>query len=118
MKTHDVGRLFSVRLAIKPGTPLYHRAPTIEIEEPFRKATTHIFRYSKNYAIGFGWWQPGQWESDEDALIAAIQGESLGDFEEPELSEDVKDKVRTLVAEHAIDVDDEWQLISYLGVEK
>lgn len=118
MKTHDVGRLFWQRLPIQPGTPFYHRATTIEIEEPFRKSSTHIFRYSKNYAIGLGWWHPGQWESEDDALIAAIQGESLGDFDEPELSSEVKDKVRSLVAEHAIDLDDEWTLTNYLGLEK
>lgn len=73
MQTHDIGRVFVHTIRLKPGTPLFHRAITNEIEEPFRIARPFVFRFWPGRGLVLGLWvHTGR---DEDsALLDAIDG--------------------------------------------
>lgn len=74
-ETHDLGNLFVHAVALEPGTALVHRAPTNEIEEPFRHSKSVVVRLFGRKGLVFGWWRDPD-RTEDEALLAALR---LGD---------------------------------------
>lgn len=45
-----------VPLTVAPGTPVFSRTYSAEMEAPWRLATTWVFRVGGKFAVGVGWW--------------------------------------------------------------
>jgi hypothetical protein len=71
--THDVGPFFAHTVNLKPGTPLVHRAPTDEIEPPYRRSNSVIVKIWPGKGIVLGRWR-NTWRNESDALYTAVQG--------------------------------------------
>lgn len=69
-ETHDLGRLFWVSLTVAPRTRWISLSHTWEVEEPYRVSpATLVIRYSKDKAIGLGWWTVSavrSWDAHEE----------------------------------------------------
>jgi len=69
---HECGPIFTHTVRLKPGTPFIHRAPTNEVEEPFRRSNSVIVNlFRRGLVIGF--WRKTNREEDE-ALLDALFG--------------------------------------------
>jgi hypothetical protein len=76
-ETHDLGPLFVHPVALERGTPVLHRAPTNEIEEPFRRSNSLVVRlFGTTKGWVFGWWKHDPDRTEDEALLAALR---LGD---------------------------------------
>ena len=73
--THDLpGGVFWHLIRVRKGTPLAHRAPTQEIDWPFRRSNSHILRlWPLNIALVAGRWNDSDLDEDE-ALLLALDG--------------------------------------------
>ncbi|TKK84576.1 hypothetical protein FDA94_28520 [Herbidospora galbida] len=84
-------------LKLEKGSPVFHTAPTREIEYPFRVGTSLVVRlWPWLGAIVVGRWT-GREADEEQALMRAVQA-------------------RTVVASQAHDADDELELNQMLGL--
>jgi hypothetical protein len=71
--THDLGAFFVHPVNLKPGTPFMHRAPTDEIEPPYRHSDSVIIKIWPGKGLVLGHWQ-NTWRNESDALYTALQG--------------------------------------------
>lgn len=71
--THDVGPFLAHTVNLKPGTPLVHRAPTDEIQPPYRRSNSVIVKIWPGKGIVLGRWRH-TWRNESDALYTAVQG--------------------------------------------
>jgi hypothetical protein len=72
---HEAGPLFVHTVRLKPGTPFIHRAPTNEIEEPFRHSRSVIFNLFRRGVV-VGVWRKTD-RDPEDALLDALDGQVI-----------------------------------------
>jgi hypothetical protein len=72
-ETHDMGPLFAHTVNLKPGTPFIHRAPTDEIQPPYRRSNSFIIKIWPGKGIVLGRWRH-TWRNESDALYTALQG--------------------------------------------
>jgi hypothetical protein len=72
-ETRDMGPLFAHTVNLQPGTPFVHRAPTDEIEPPYRRSNSVIIKIWPGKGIVLGRWR-NTWRSESDALYTALQG--------------------------------------------
>jgi hypothetical protein len=85
-QTSDFGRFFTHPVKLNPDTPRFHRAPTSEIEEPYRRSNSLVVRLSRaRHRRGgngrvFGWWINTN-RNEEEALIAALLGHKVEDYD-------------------------------------
>jgi hypothetical protein len=98
--------------------PWFHRAPTREIEPPFRVCLRSVvFRlWPTGRAWVFGRWRPSGL-SETEALQRALAGRMVDldtevDLDDPEVRRTIRDNVARL----DLDPDAEWQLIDMLGM--
>jgi len=84
-ETHDLGPLFIHRVRLEPGTALLHRAPTNEIEEPYRRSNSVVVRLFRRFGVVFGWWKHDPDRTEDEALLAALTVGAYGghDYEDP-----------------------------------
>lgn len=88
--------------------------PSQETEPPFRTGSVVFARIPFTKFGGFiGWWGSPATNPDE-ALMQIIAGEGF-DLDD-EIDEDDKRTVRQIVAQHAEDWDDEWQILNMLDL--
>jgi hypothetical protein len=73
--THGIGKLFVQRIELRKGTPLFHRACTIEIEHPFRTGHSGIIRLGK-WGLVLGLWR-GTILDEDEAMRAAVQAKEI-----------------------------------------
>lgn len=67
---------FIGHIHVKKNTPVFHRAPTYEIEEPFRicvKPKSLIVRLWKTHALVIGLWRQNN-TGESEVLLSAVQG--------------------------------------------
>jgi len=74
--THDIGPLFWQSIRLDRKAPRFHRAPTHEIERPFRLSNSVIVRFWGERGLVFGRWRPTDW-TEEEALRYATQAQDL-----------------------------------------
>jgi hypothetical protein len=119
MHTRDIGRAFFHFVRVQPGSPIFHTAPTVEIEEPFRRSDSLVVRLPFRRAIVLGWWEDTGWDADT-ALMEAVWGWGIDPYDDRlQYDESVRQTIRENIAAN-ISGDDptvEWQIISALGVE-
>jgi hypothetical protein len=87
-KTHDLGPLFAHKINLQKKSPLVHRFPSHEIEEPYRKSNSLILRLPGTHrGLVLGWWRSTT-RTEEQTLLEALQGRQMTDeeFHETEAS--------------------------------
>jgi hypothetical protein len=72
-ETRDMGPFFAHTVNLQPGTPLFHRAPTDEIEPPYRRSNSLIIKIWPGKGIVLGRWRQ-TYRKESDALYTALQG--------------------------------------------
>lgn len=118
MQTHDIGRAFFHFIHVRPGTPLLHTAPTVEIEPPYRRSESLIIRLLPfRRALVLGWWEDTEWDAEE-ALMEAVRGWGIDPYDDSSMHDpEVRKLIRENVAAQSRDLDTEWTVISALGVD-
>lgn len=119
MRSHDLGRLFVLPIAVVAGTSWVHVAPTWEIEAPFRVCKRCLIVRIKPFktALVLGWWSASGMTEDE-ALQRAVCARIVNLDDEMALDPNDACQRRT-VRENIAAVDDldaEWQLLDVLGL--
>jgi hypothetical protein len=71
--THDIGAFFVHPINLQPGTPFMHRAPTDEIEPPYRCSNSRIIKIWPGKGLVFGRWRHTG-RTENAALLVAVQG--------------------------------------------
>lgn len=131
-QTHDLGRFFAYRALLKKDAKRFQTAPTQEIDEPYRKATSLVVRLWGQRGVILGWWRKSGL-SEVEALTAATQipGHSSlqsrtmipkrdADGEVQSflgLSEAERAQARKTVSKNTENFDDEWAALSMLGLD-
>lgn len=91
-KTHDLGPLFVHKIALQKKSPLAHRFPSHELEEPYRRSNSLILRLpGTTRGAVFGWWRSTS-RTEEQTLLEALQGRRMTDDEFFEAEADVVQK--------------------------
>jgi hypothetical protein len=77
--SRDLGQFFVMPIWVDATAPVAHRAPTREIEPPFRVSLRSVVLrlWPSRRALVVGRWQPSGL-SEEEALQAAVGGHSVG----------------------------------------
>ena len=120
--TKDFGPFYTHTLRLSPGSPPVHTAPTHEVDSPFRKGRGVVFRgrwdaASQEYRARIvGIWY-GRHPSEEAACNAALQSWGLDVYEEDLEDVEVQAMIRDNLARHTDDVEEEWTILSHLGVQ-
>lgn len=79
--THGFWRFFYHDIQLKPESPILHRYPTHEVDEPYRWAKSFIIKLHKDgRGIVLGWWRKTN-RNEEQALIDAMAGRQMTDTE-------------------------------------
>lgn len=80
-KTHDLGPFFVHKISLQKKSPIVHRFPSHELEEPYRKSNSLILRLPRTTrGAVIGWWQ-GTARTEEQTLLEALQGRQMTDDE-------------------------------------
>lgn len=83
---HTYGRVFWHSIRLQKKSPIFHRYPTHEVEQPYRWSNSLIFRLPwSERGLVVGWWQ--HVERDEaQAILAGMSGRrmDLDDFTDAE----------------------------------
>lgn len=119
MQTTDVGPLFFATARFETNLdrlPLLGTLPAQQTDPPYRRGAAVFLRIPLTKFGGFvGLW--GRPVTDPDsALMEAIAGEGFA--LDDEIDEEDKRTVRTLVADHAQNWDDEWTILNVLGLDQ
>lgn len=131
-QTHDLGRFFAYRALLKKDARRIQTAPTQEIDEPYRRATSLVVRLWGEHGVILGWWQRSGL-SEVEALTAAtqipgyssLQSRTIAPTRDSHgemrsflgLSEVEKAQARKTVAKNTANLDDEWATLSMLGLD-
>jgi hypothetical protein len=116
--TKDFGRLFFHVINIqREGVPFLHRAFSQEIEAPFREARPWVLKFWPGKGLVFGLWHRTE-KTEEQALYDALEGWGLDLYGEDLDDPDVRQTVRENVARNTESLDEEWQILSALGVSE
>ena len=116
-ETKDHGRFFYHLIRINKGTPPLHLAPTVMVEPPYRRSTSLVVRLPFRFGLVLGWWKDTGWD-EETALLEAVSGWGVDPYSNDLEDPDTRQTIRNNIAASGLDLDDEWQLISALGVDK
>lgn len=115
-RTRDLGRLFFAMLRLEPA-PLIHIGTSQEIEPPFRRSRVVVFRLPFHRGLAVGWWRSSGL-SEEEALIKAFHGYGFNLTEDELMDPEVRVKVRNTVARCTETIEDEWIIVSALGLDQ
>ncbi len=120
-ETHDFGpkkRLFLTALSLIPKSPPIALVEYDETDPPYRVGHALAFRiWPLNWAVVLGaWFHTGR--TEEEAALSVLSGRGL-DLYDADLSDpDVKAAIRDKIARTTDDPEQEWILISHLGVNE
>lgn len=104
--THDLGPIFVQSIWLRDDSPMFHLAPTFELESPYRESKSLVVRspFSRR-AFVFGWWRKTG-RTEDEALTAAVgsvkspvdpyanrygTSSAMAEIDEPELFSDLDD---------------------------
>lgn len=116
-ETKDVGRFFFHTIRINKGTPPLHTAKTVMVEPPYYRSLSLIVRLPFRFGLVLGWWRHTGWD-EEHALLEAVSGWGLDPYADDLDDPDTRQTIRENIAASGLDLDDEWQIISALGVAR
>jgi hypothetical protein len=113
----DFGRLFVLTVKVTSEAGWFWRAPTFEIEPPFRVCHRCLLVRIKPFttALVIGWWRDSGL-AEEAALRQALQARIV-DLEEPSELASQRRSVRDQIASQTEDIDHEWRLLGMLGLD-
>lgn len=77
MQTHDIGPLFVHVIQLADKAPLFHRATSYELNEPYRIARPLVVRVWPRKGLVFGWWRRSTL-NEVEALEKAIGARGRG----------------------------------------
>lgn len=78
---HDLGPLFVHRIRLQKKSPLLHRYPSHEMDEPFRWSNSLILRLPWSHqGLVLGLWHSTD-RTEEQTLLDALGGRQLSDIE-------------------------------------
>lgn len=102
--SRDLGRLFVLTIKVTPEARWVWRAPTFEIEPPFRVCRRCLLVRVKPFrtALVLGWWKDSELE-EEAALRQALSARVVS-----------LDEIRDHLSASVEDLDDEWRLHAML----
>lgn len=104
----DLGRLFALTIKVVPEAGWIWRAPTFEIEPPFRVCNRCLIVRVKPFrtALVLGWWRDSGLE-EEAALRQALAARVI-DLEE----------IRETLVGQSEDLDAEWRVVTAFGLDQ
>lgn len=111
--THGIWRFFWHSISLKKDSPLYHRFPTHEVEEPYRWSNSRIFRLpwsSKGLVVG--WWHKTN-NTEEKAILAGMGGRVM-DLQE--FSDTEKVNIRRNLIKKQFTADQQETLVEVLDL--
>lgn len=80
-KTHDFGPLFVHGIKLQKKSPIFHRYPSHEIEEPYRWSNSLIIRIPWcRQGLVVGLWRSTD-RTEEQTLLDALEGRQMTDSE-------------------------------------
>lgn len=114
----DFGQFFVLAIKVISDAGWIWTAPTFEIEPPFRVCTRCVIIRLKPFktALVFGRWRPSGLR--EDAALRQALSARVVELDEPAEMAEQRRTVRDNIAAQTTDLDDEWRLISMLGLEQ
>lgn len=78
---HSMGPLFVHGIKLQKKSPILHRYPSHEIEEPFRWSNSLILRMPKSFrGLVIGLWRTTD-RTEEQTLLDALEGRQMTDNE-------------------------------------
>ena len=88
---HELGPLFVHSIKLQKKSPIFHRYPSHEVEEPYRWSNSLIVRIPwSSYGLVWGLWRTTD-RTEEQMLLHALQGRQMTD---EEFSESEKTHIR------------------------
>lgn len=110
---HDLGPLFWHKIRLQKKSPLIHRFPSHEVEEPFRVSNSIVLRLPwASRGIVVGWWRHSG-HSEQEMLVAAMQGRVMAaeEFDEAE-----KQQIRRNMIKKQFTADEQALLVEVLDL--
>lgn len=106
--SRDFGRLFALTIKVTPEAGWIWRAPTFEIEPPFRVCNRCLLVRIKPFrtALVLGWWRDSGL-GEEAALRQALSARVV------DLGE-----IRDTIADQSPDLDAEWRVVTAFGLDR
>jgi len=119
-ETVDIGRLFFHTMKLR-GAPFFRREQTVEISPPYRASNSVVIRPPLlSTCLVIGWWRQTGWD-EEKALQEALGGggafDPYDDFDTDLSSPEVRRQVRANIADSGLPLEEEWQILSALGLD-
>jgi len=112
-KTHDFFNFFWHTIRLVPESPRYHTFPSHETDEPFRRATAHIFRLRKDgRGLVVGLWRKTS-RTEQEMLMDAMQGRQMDD---EEFTEAEKVHIRRNLIRKQVSAENQELLIEALNI--
>lgn len=112
-KTHDIGSFFWHTIRLQKKSPIFHRYPSHEVEEPYRWANPLIIRIPwTEYGLVVGLWRTTN-RTEEQMLVAALQGRQMTD---EEFSEAEKAHIRRTMIKKQFTSEQQELLVEALDV--
>lgn len=112
-KKHDIGPLFIHGIALKKKSPIIHRYPSHEVDEPYRWSNSLILRLPwSSVGLVMGLWRTTN-RTEEQTLLDALQGRQMGT---QEFSDAEKQHIRRNMAERQFSAEQQELLIEVLDL--
>lgn len=67
--TLDVWRFFAHWISLTPGSPRFHRAPTQEMDDPYRRSNSLVVRLWGERGLVLGRWRDTGYDEDTATLL-------------------------------------------------
>ena len=110
---HDLGPLFVHRIQLQKKSPLVHRYPSHEMDEPFRWSNSLILRLPwSRQGLVVGLWRSTN-RTEEQTLLDALEGRQMSDIE---FSETEKQHIRRNMIKRQFSAEEQKLLVDVLDL--
>lgn len=112
-KVYNLGPFFLHTIRLQKKSPIFHRYPSHEVEEPYRWSNSLIVRIPwSSYGLVLGLWRTTN-RTEEQMLIEALEGRQMDD---QEFSEAEKAHIRRTMIKKQFTADQQELLIDALDI--
>lgn len=112
-KKYDIGKLFWHTIRLQKKSPIFHRYPSHEVEEPYRWSNSLIVRIPWSpYGLVLGIWQATE-RTEEQMLLEALQGRQMTD---EEFSDSEKTHIRRTMIKKQFSAEQQELLVEALDI--
>lgn len=110
---HDLGPFFTHRIKLLKKSPLVHRYPSHEMDEPYRWSNSLILRLPwSEQGLVLGFWRATN-RTEEQTLLEALEGRQMDDRE---FSEAEKTHIRRNMIKRQFSGEDQKLLVEVLDL--